>query len=83
MSPIRAAVPDVRNALCLRADVHLLFDRHMLAIREDNYTVLLAPAALASTYADLQGRRLILPMVVNLQPDREALARHREEAGLG
>lgn len=74
---------DVRNALCLRADVHLLFDRHMLAIREDDYTVLLAPAVLASTYADLQGRRLVVPKVVNLQPDREALARHREEAGLG
>jgi len=73
---------EVRNGLCLRADIHGLFDRHMLAIREDDYTVLLAPAVLASTYKDLQGHQLTLPIVLGLRPDREALARHREESGL-
>lgn len=83
IAPYRGrASHEVSNALCLRADIHGLFDRHMLAVHEDDYTVLLAPAVLASSYADLQGRRLLLPRVLGLHPDREALARHREETGL-
>lgn len=69
----------VSNGLCLRSDIHGLFDRRMLAIHEDDYTVLLAPAVLASTYRDLQGVKIALPRVIGLRPDREALARHRED----
>lgn len=72
----------VSNAMCLRADIHGLFDRHMFAVHEDDYTVLLAPAVLASSYADLQGRRLELPRAVGLRPDRDALRHHRLASGL-
>ncbi|QTP19089.1 HNH endonuclease [Micrococcus luteus] len=83
IAPYRGqASHEVSNALCLRADIHGLFDRHMLAVHEDDYAVLLAPAVLASSYADLQGRTLLLPRVLGLRPDREALARHRAESGL-
>ena len=72
----------VSNGLCLRADIHQLFDRHMLAINEENYTVLLSPAVLASAYAELEGVRIHLPRERRLWPDRDALANHRIEAGL-
>lgn len=32
----------VSNGLCLRADIHAMFDRHMLAIHEDSLAVLLS-----------------------------------------
>lgn len=72
----------ISNGLCLRADIHAIFDRHMLAIHEDSLTVLLSPAVLASTYRHLEGMRLHVPRKVADRPDREALARHREETGL-
>ena len=72
----------VSNGLCLRSDIHAMFDRHMLAIHEDSLIVLLSPAALATTYRDLDGRRLHVPHRRSFRPDREALAHHREESGL-
>lgn len=72
----------VNNGLCLRADIHGLFDRHMLAIHEVDMTVLLAPAVLASSYADLNGFRITLPRHVADEPDPDALAHHRQVAGL-
>lgn len=78
-----AASNSVSNGLCLRADIHAMFDRHMLAIHEDSLAVLLSPAVLASTYRHLGGVRLHVPRKTIYRPDREALARHREEAGLG
>lgn len=73
---------EVSNGICLRADIHAMFDRHLLAIHEDDYTVLLAPAVLASTYADLEGATIYVPRRHRYRPDRAALQHHRLAAGL-
>jgi hypothetical protein len=73
----------VTNGLSLRRDIHALFDRGLLAIDEDDFEVLLNPVLTASeSYAELQGTRIKLPMVVNMHPDRAALRAHREWAAL-
>lgn len=73
---------DVRNGLCLRSDVHVLFDRHMLAIDERNMRVVLSDSLLVSRYSSLQGVKLHLPTSRSQWPDREALRQHRLTSGL-
>ena len=72
----------VSNGLCLRADIHALFDRHMLAIHEDSLTVLLSSTVRTRTYGYLDGAHLHVPRKMIHRPDREALAHHRKEANL-
>lgn len=71
----------VSNGLCLRSDIHALFDRHMLAINEEDLTVLLTSAVKASAYAGLDGIEIMVPHKRVDRPDREALERHRRKAG--
>lgn len=73
---------EISNALSLRADVHALFDRHMLAIDETNLRVLLSPAARATSYAELEGVQITVPRRRADRPDRDALERHRRDARL-
>jgi hypothetical protein len=70
------ASQDVRNGLLLRADIHTLFDLDLVSICPERLQVVLAPALRTSTYAELHGRPLSLPSVLEQQPDRAAL-RHR------
>lgn len=42
---------DVSNGLLLRADIHILFDRCLLAINPETYKVILSPKLEASSYA--------------------------------
>ncbi|OLT50296.1 hypothetical protein BJF89_10300 [Corynebacterium sp. CNJ-954] len=72
----------VSNGLCLRSDIHAMFDRHMLAIHEDSFAVLLSPAVRATTYHQLEGAKLHVPSRECNHPDRRALAHHREKSGL-
>lgn len=73
----------VSNGICLRADIHAMFDRHMLAIHEDSYRVLLSPAVLATNYREFDGRQISTPWALNQRPDLDALRHHRLAAGLG
>lgn len=68
----------VTNGLCLRRDIHALFDRGLLAIDEDKYQVLLSPALRASgAYALLEGCEIKLPREVGSYPNVDALRAHR------
>lgn len=49
------------NTLLLRADLHTLFDRHLLAVDPYTLTVRLAPELLVSRYRDLEGAKVRLP----------------------
>jgi putative restriction endonuclease len=49
------------NTLLLRADLHTLFDRDLLAIDPSSLTVRLSPTLLSSSYASLEGARVYLP----------------------
>ena len=64
------------NGLLLRADVHILFDRHLLSIEPDSLRIRLAPAVRGSRYDSLQGERIATPSDANNRPCLEYLAVH-------
>lgn len=66
------------NGLPLRADIHTLFDLHLLAIRPDNYEIVIAPELVDTCYQELAGRRLSLPRSEAVLPDKSALTKHYE-----
>ena len=70
------------NGLLLRADIHTLFDLHLLAIDTSNMTVLLAPQLLETPYKDLMGKPLQSPQNNSYLPNKEALDEHRAKSGL-
>jgi hypothetical protein len=63
------------NGLLLRADVHALFDLHLLGIDPESLVVSVHPAARRAGYADLDGARLRVPS--DLRPSRDALTIRR------
>jgi putative restriction endonuclease len=77
------ATSTVSNGLCLRADVHTLFDRGALAIHETTLQVLLKPHLAITAYADLEGVTIAVPHQMARRPSTAALRSHREWAGLG
>ncbi|MGH6979325.1 MAG: HNH endonuclease [Brevundimonas sp.] len=49
------------NALLLRADIHSLFDQHLLSINPDTLTVELSESIEHTSYAELAGRSIYIP----------------------
>jgi hypothetical protein len=76
------ATSTVSNGLCLRADVHTLFDRGALAVHETTMRVLLKPHLAITAYADLADTLIDLPARGVDRPSVAALRSHREWAGL-
>lgn len=70
----------VDNALLLRADLHKLHDALLIAVSDEDLTVLMKPMVLDSTYAKYEGQRITEPLGVALSP--EALRFHRQRCGL-
>lgn len=66
----------VRNGLLLRADVHLLYDRHLLSVEPTEGCVWLADSLCSTAYGDLQGKPIRLPVDGEKRPDPERLAVH-------
>jgi hypothetical protein len=67
---------DVRNGLLLRADLHTLYDRMLIAIDPATHEVSIAPELRESEYASLEGRLLRLPKHPEQRPSAEALQIH-------
>ena len=65
------------NGLLLRADLHTLFDCQLLWITPE-HTVALAPALLATDYAELAGKPLALPVSKADHPNPAHLAEHAQ-----
>lgn len=63
------------NGLLLRADLHTLFDCHLLWITPE-LTVAMAPALRSTEYAELEGKSLLLPSSPTDHPNRTHLAEH-------
>jgi hypothetical protein len=77
ITPYLGARTDViSNGICLRADLHRLWDRGQIALHEDTKQVLISGALRATTYADLAGQRGALPSGEN-SPSWAALRAHR------
>jgi hypothetical protein len=80
ISPHRGIQTDVvPNGLLLRADIHTLFDLHLLTITKD-LQVRVSPELGASPYKDLHGKRLAsLPERADQRPAAELLEGHHQE----
>lgn len=68
------------NGLLLRADIHTLFDLHLLTIDAADLKVRLAPTLRGSEYEMLHGRPMRRPRP-GAAPDRSALAQHNKALG--
>lgn len=70
----------VGNSLLLRADIHKLHDALLLAVSDEDLTVLIKARLRDTTYADLEGVRIREPKgyLVSL----ESLRFHRQRSGL-
>ncbi|MBS27689.1 MAG: hypothetical protein CL566_02005 [Alphaproteobacteria bacterium] len=74
----------IQNGLCLRVDLHRLFDQGLIAIGAD-FSVLISTQIKesANEYSQLGGLALGLPADQSNHPSRDALQVHRDEIFLG
>lgn len=63
---------EMENGILLRADLHALFDDHLLRLDPDTYRVVLDPALHDSPYAEFDGQAL-RPRADGSHPSRELL----------
>ena len=76
ISPYKGGHTDrVSNGLLLRADIHTLFDLHLLTVLPD-FTIRVAPDALAEPYASYNGAAMTLPARRPNRPDPGVLREH-------
>jgi putative restriction endonuclease len=66
-----------QNGICLRVDLHRLFDEGLLALSDD-FTLQVSPKLADTSYAALDGRKISVPEDLGLRPSPVALAAHRE-----
>lgn len=67
----------VSNGILLRADIHTLWDLDLLGIDEETYTVVIADELKDSVYAELEGKKILLPEDVKARPAKACLIKHR------
>ncbi|NMM29692.1 MAG: HNH endonuclease [Cellulomonas sp.] len=65
------------NGLLLRADLHTLFDLHLIAI-DQTRAVILSSALAGSDYEQFAGRKIRTTQSRSDHPSRDLLAKHRE-----
>ena len=54
------------NGILLRADIHILFDKHLLSIDPKSYEVVISPSLCGTDYQGLSGKKLLLPEKTDL-----------------
>ena len=65
-----------QNGLCLRVDLHRLFDEGLLAVSDD-HKLQVSPALRGTSYAALEGKPIAPPTSAEALPSPAALAAHR------
>ena len=84
VTPYRGEATNVvQNGMCLRADLHRLWDGGQVAINEETQAILLDPVLNSTVYADLAGRRASRPRQSIDWPSPLALRAHRRWCDLG
>lgn len=71
----------VTNGLLLRADLHKLFDLHLLCVDPDTRTVRLSEGLVSSEYAVFDGVQLRVPVAPLFAPLSDVLRYHYERCG--
>jgi hypothetical protein len=64
---------DPSNGLLLRADVHTLFDLHLIAIDPETLHIIVAPTLRDTTYGSLHQKPLRQTTLAGFQPNQELL----------
>lgn len=83
VSHAAGGVMTVDNGLCLRVDVHRLFDRRLMAVHETTLEVLAHPVLMVvPAYGDLVGKKIHTPAAAADKPAPAALKHRRLAAGL-
>lgn len=67
-----------RNGLVLRADLHRLFDRYLIAVDTRSMCLLVSAKLERSAYSDMHGRDIRLPSDARYTPSIRHLDLHRE-----
>lgn len=70
-----------QNGLLLRADIHTVFDCHLISVDSGRMEVVVSPRLGGTTYEELEGKSLKLPVEKPFWPSLDALRRHRSECG--
>jgi len=78
----RKAVYRPQNGLLLRADLHTLFDLHLITIDPRSMKVRVDPSLMGTEYREFAGKSLRLPKIPRFRPNKEALEQHREAGKL-
>ncbi|MEZ5880060.1 MAG: HNH endonuclease [Nitratireductor sp.] len=68
---------DLNNGICLRSDIHSLFDCGLLSISE-NYTILIAHSVTDEYYTGLADLPLSMPVSAYNKPNPTSIAWHRQ-----
>jgi hypothetical protein len=71
-----------QNGLLLRADLHTLFDRGLLGVAPETFTVILHPTLARTDYGILAGQPIHLPSKAACLPSQSALWAHLVGTGL-
>lgn len=66
------------NGLPLRADIHTLFDLHLLSIRPNTYEIVIAPELVGTCYQKFAGQKITFPQNQVTLPSQDALSKHYE-----
>ena len=66
----------VSNGLLLRADIHTLFDLHLISIHPDTEKIVIASALNSSHYLEISGKSVQKPNQQEARPNRAALRQH-------
>jgi hypothetical protein len=72
------ATNHISNGLLLRADLHTLFDLHLMSIDTSDFSVIVSDRLSGSPYQELAGTTMRLPNDQLLQPSKDALDMHRK-----
>lgn len=68
----------VANGLLLRADIHTLFDLHLLSIHPETHKVVISPKLLVTSYIEYRDQTVLFPKQKIARPDPIVLAKHYE-----
>lgn len=69
----------VSNGMLLRADIHLLYDAHLLTVLPESNIIRVSRPIIQSFYGELNGRKITVPEDPTKQPSDELLDAHRKE----
>jgi hypothetical protein len=72
----------IRNGLLLRSDIHNLFDLGLIAVDVQTMTLVLSDRLANTSYRELSGSIIRMPLDKSRAPSAEALAGHRSWANI-